>query len=341
MMWRKHFYFVAVLIISLISPNENLSAQNQPPIIAFALSPDERYLAVSYDDQPRTVEIIETQTKKIAWSYSLQNAIHPKPVWSPNSQYIAFYDFNSIEVVELTTGEEKKGFQNERDNYVFAVSWSPDSKFISIATSSSIGLAEETYVKIWDVDKVELVKSILEGLVEPSEMTWSPDGANLAISGFERSTSVLNVETGDDDLYLDNGYAYSVDWKPDNSALATGELEGQVCIWDVETGEPTQAIDTGFGYYVEAKWSPDGTKIAAIVFDDIAIWYVSEGRVLYLEDISDYYISPSWTADSSQLVYVDDGEIKFFQIPSPNEVPTIEPISVSDYCLEELYSDIQ
>lgn len=109
MMWRKRVYFIAVLIIFLISPNENLSAQKQPPIMAFALSPDEKYLAVSYDDWPRKVEIIETQTKKRVWSYSLQNAIHPKPVWSPNSQYIALFDFNSIEVVEITTGDTRFG----------------------------------------------------------------------------------------------------------------------------------------------------------------------------------------------------------------------------------------
>lgn len=340
-MWRKHFYFIAVLMIFLISPNENLRAQNQPSIMAFALSPDEKYLAISYDDWPRQVEIIETETSKTLLTYLLRTRTAPEPIWSPNSHYVALVDWHFIEIIEVITGEEKKGFQNLTDSYLSAVSWSPDSKSIAIATSSSIGSGEETYIKIWDVEKVELVKSILEGLVGPSGMVWSPDGTNLAISGFERSTSVLNVKTGDDDLYLDNGYASSVDWKPDNSELATGELEGQVCIWDVETGEPIQAIDTGFGYYVEAKWSPDGTKIVAIVFDDIAIWYIDDGRVLYLEGISDYYISPSWTADSSQLVYVDDGEIKFFQVPPPNEVPVVEPISASDYCLEELYPDIQ
>ncbi|KAB2863381.1 MAG: WD40 repeat domain-containing protein, partial [Anaerolineae bacterium] len=305
LMRARYLCFVSILMVSLFSPNENLRAQNQPPIMAFALSPDGRYLAVSYYDQPRTVEIIETQTKKIVWSYSLQNAINPKPVWSPNSQYIALFDFNSIEVVETTTGEEIKGFQNERDNYVFAVSWNPDSKFIAIATSSGIGLAEETYIKIWDVKKVELVKSILEGLVEPSGMTWSPDGAYLAISGFERPTFVLTVETGNNDLHLENGYASSTDWHPDNKRIATGELEGQACIWDAQSGELLNAFETGYDIYAHAKWSPDGTKLLVALEENWPawVWYVAENRALLLEGFTSNGVLQVWSADSTQLVY--------------------------------------
>ncbi len=166
----------------------------------------------------------------------------------------------------------------------------------------------------------------------PSALSWSPDGTALVYS---MAGSLWRQDIDSDvavQLTAGPGYDYQPDWSPDGSRVVfvrylADALELQVL--DLDTGDVTSLTDEG-AVNVEPRWSPDGSRIAHVSTRDTGRFHLYVGEVIedtletsmlfeerqseiprYYYSAWDHALSPAWSPDGSEILYVGNPEIPY------------------------------
>ncbi len=159
-----------------------------------------------------------------------------------------------VKLWEVSTQTETATLQH--DEYAWSLAFSPDGHFL--ATGESGGT-----VKIWDVQKRQVI-SELEG--DPRwvyTLVFSPDGRTLASAGYKGRIKLWAVSNWTLLGTLQNsGTVYNLDFSPDGKALAsTGS--GAVTLWSVQSGEEITSLTGHSAWVFGVAFSPDAKTLAS------------------------------------------------------------------------------
>ena len=294
-----------------------------------------------------SIALIDICSRQVTWLTGTdQRTISPR--WSPNGQHIAFLarsvseddkKLASLWLLDVKTRELTQ--ITHRASILFAsdlFAWSPDGQEILFSSQSEGSV-------IVRLDNGE-THALPEGLTPP--ISWSPDGAKIAISinmdspdddGFIAWTKLLAVIrpdghwiVGPDEeslFFLQNIYDWH--WSPDSELLALvafpmrgtdGDIllykvggDNWIFVRDLQELLPSVA-DYGI---LSFDWSPTGEEMAFVLVspDDIFVhWgqvYIADRdltRIRTLTPDGMYCIDTQWSPDGSQLAFVcEDGEL--------------------------------
>jgi TolB protein len=163
----------------------------------------------------------------------------------------------------------------------------------------------------------------------PSAVTWSPDGQELIYS---MQGSLWRQRIGSREarqLTAGPGYDYQPDWSPDGGSVVYSSYDGdaiELRLLDLETGESRSLIADG-AVNLEPRWAPDGARLAFVSTTYQGRWHIfvaalgSDGRLgparrvtedrasglpRYYYDVHDQYLSPTWSPDGKDLLFVSN-----------------------------------
>jgi WD40 repeat protein len=188
--------------------------------------------------------------------------------------------------------------------FIVNTRWSPDAERIATVDSQNM-------LHIWDTTSGDLITRFSiagEGL---TEISWSPDGAQIAASTSRDFTvRIWDVETGEVlqtlEVFPSNEEGMSVEWQPNGhylAAVAFGERE-RLHFWKYTT-EGFQSVEsdsfTSLAY--DLRWSPDGQQLA---FADFAGIHVIDNFTNNNLEARRYIDQPTlwfvWSPDSSKVI---------------------------------------
>jgi TolB protein len=178
----------------------------------------------------------------------------------------------------------------------------------------------------------------------PSALTWSPDGRELIYS---MQGSLWRQRLGSKEarqLSTGPGYAYQPDWSPDGRYVVYAAYDRdalELRLLDLSADQTRSLVADG-SVNVEPRWSPDGRRLAFVSTAFKGRWHiftapVNEGGTLgpaerlsedrdsglprYYYGAYDQYLSPSWSPDSKDLIFVSNrghvwGSGGFWRMPA-------------------------
>ena len=156
------------------------------------------------------------------------SVFHSHPVWSPDGSRIAFAGWD-LHMVETDGSGATKLVKEEEGTRIGFPTWSPDGSRIAFAKWSRV--PDENDLYSWQIitlsgPDLDTAHQVAGGLRHHSVvygLDWSPDGANLLISGYNFVSAVS--ADGSDLRHLVNlhpGYHghLKASWSPDGSRIA-------------------------------------------------------------------------------------------------------------------------
>ncbi|HEX6398931.1 MAG TPA: hypothetical protein VF108_00495, partial [Actinomycetota bacterium] len=161
----------------------------------------------------------------------------------------------------------------ERDGFVFErARFSPDGRLVATAAADRFEPVTGR-VQIWDWASERSLRTIRVEAV--SSLDFAPDGARIAIAGFEGVAGIWDVASGTPIVEL-AGHSAGVNdiaFSPDGGVVATAGFDGTVRIFDASTGV-SRLVLRGHGCGVRRlDFSPDGSMLAsAAACDGVRIW---------------------------------------------------------------------
>ena len=166
----------------------------------------------------------------------------------------------------------------------------------------------------------------------PSAVAWSPDSRELVYS---MQGSLWRQALGSDvavELTSGPGYDYQPDWSPDGRRIVFVRYADdamELMVLELESGAVTP-LTSGGDVNLEPRWSPDGRRLAFVSTRGTGRFHVFVGTVegttldaapllperkssveRYYYSEYDHELSPSWSPDGNELLYVANPEIPY------------------------------
>ena len=192
--------------------------------------------------------------------------------------------------------------------YAESIAWSIDGTKLAVYSTDG-------NLWIWDANSSELISTIQlpEGIF--ADVSWSPDGQQLAVSS--QGVKVLQVGTWNVVAnYAHESRVHSLTWSPDSNFLATATDQDVVRVWSVDQGTLVQKM-AGFTASVRrVNWSPDNLLLASGYDDGIVrIWDPStEQEHIALEAHSGWFGDIDWSPDGTKLASIGYDEIRIWDV---------------------------
>jgi Tol biopolymer transport system component/imidazolonepropionase-like amidohydrolase len=224
-------------------------------------------------------------------------AIETQPAWSPDGRSLAYASDRggsmNIWIRDLQGGTDRQ--LTHLADAIETPSWSPDGARIAFVDA-------EGQLQVADV-KSGAVRRVHEHLNEPGRPAWSPDGSAIVVSSLK---------------------VYSTRFREGTNQVLRVSLDGEPDRWF----DPAPHKSIGMREDYGPIWSPDGTRMAAIVDGLLVSWPVArDGAPLGPPRplSTDLARSPSWTRDSRQILYQTDTALKLVDVASRRVVREIDP----------------
>jgi TolB protein len=168
---------------------------------------------------------------------------------------------------QLTRSQQRSLQDND---WVFFPRWSPDGQFIAYLSDRATN-----YPMIWimrpDGSAQRQLTQVRRGMDASDTFSWSPDGTQIAVTGFAGPTSQIHLidlarPTTSRIITNEPGGAFDPAWSPDGSLIAYAAREGRntlIRVMDAASAGPPTTLIQG-EWARSPRWSPSGTALAYI-----------------------------------------------------------------------------
>ena len=160
----------------------------------------------------------------------------------------------------------------QHDKDVRAVAFSSNGEFLAVGDSSREGSGT---VKVWDVQKRQVIATLKDDLVVVRSVTFSSDDRYLASSHYNGEIKVWNVSDWQLLHTIPHAGDYDIAFSSDGKVIV-GTSDGSVNLWWVEDGTSVAQLTGPAGWMHPVDFSHDGTSLAVGGEDGIVrVWHIN------------------------------------------------------------------
>ncbi|CAL9734193.1 general transcriptional corepressor Tup1p [Monosporozyma servazzii] len=178
-------------------------------------------------------------------------------------------------------GKDSDNNATSTDLYIRSVCFSPDGKFLATG-------AEDRLIRIWDIEKKEIVMFLQGHDQDVYSLDYFPSGDKLVSGSGDRTVRIWDLKTGQCSLTLsiEDGVTTVAVSPGDGKYIAAGSLDRAVRVWDSETGFLVERLDSenelGTGHrdsVYSVVFTKDGNKVVSGSLDrSVKLWNLRNAK---------------------------------------------------------------
>lgn len=183
---------------------------------------------------------------------------------------------DEVTLWDVATGEITQSFPT--DAWVTTIAFSKDGRYLASGHDNGT-------IRIWDLQKGELVRSYEAHQRAVSALAFSPGGNLLASSGEEKVIRLWDVASGNmqDAMMCHNDRIPALLWHPKLPRLISAGWDTTARVWDVNTGEPVILLNSHASQVHQLALSPNGNRLAcADSAQDIHLWDLTTFKTIHV-----------------------------------------------------------
>ncbi|MGI8601562.1 MAG: DUF1553 domain-containing protein [Verrucomicrobiales bacterium] len=230
------------------------------PVLAVALSPDSKRLAVACANQ-----VVIYDAAGAGLSVQVRASAHPDPVqsmaWSPDGTRLVSGAFRRIVVWNTESLAVEREITTGLTDRISALQFLPDGTQLVIADGR---IAEEGTMRIADAWSGSITRSWPAHSDTIFDLDISPDGTLLATAGGDKLVKVWELGTQKELARLEGHTAQvlTLAFNADATQLITGGTDEQLKLWDVKTKERIGTLGTQNAAINAVAWPSAGPVFA-------------------------------------------------------------------------------
>lgn len=256
------------------STGKSIKTFDAPSAVIMRTSKSHRGDLFATSDRSGKLYIWESTTEKVHPAVYVPGEIITTSAFSPDDSDLAYLMTDGdkkasiLVVTEVDTPEEL--FQlNDLPYPSYALAYSPDGKVITVQTAR---------------DKLALLNAktgnpIREPLPVDSpvtHITFSADGAKVALSNYRQPTRVVDVKTGETVTQLEKG-RFAAAFSPDGQYVAVGSADNFVRVYHAVTGKLLLERNAHQHWITSVQFSADGRSLLVGSADATAtVWSLTK-----------------------------------------------------------------
>ena len=191
--------------------------------------------------------------------------------FSPDGTQLASSGYHEVLIWNAADGAQVRRITNIAER-THEIQYSPDGSLIAVAAGTP---AQNGEIKLFKSADGTLVKDLVTTSDAMFTVAFSPDGKRLAAGGADRAIRVFNVETGVQELLIEDhaDWVMGIAWSPDGTKLASASRDKTSKVFDAKTGDSLITFP-GHGEPVfGVQFLPSGTEIATAGRDkQVRVW---------------------------------------------------------------------
>lgn len=302
------------------------------PVYSLAFSPDGQTISTGGENGIVRFLAISTQKElSVLKNYTNSESLAFSPdgktlVTAGAGEPIKFWDVTTREKLASPWGTEV--FASGR-----GLALSPDGQTLAIGQGEMWG-KDEPVEGIFLVDvstgkKRTALLDVYDGGEHSDDITFSPDGRNLAACGRGYFKLWEVASTREHVLAGQAGWCSAVSFSPDSRLLATGSGDEGVKLWDVTNGKELMILNVKDATYPVA-FAPDGQTLATGSGDGLGgytvkLWNIATGQQLatlagHTKEVLSVVFSPDGRTLASAS---EDGIVKLWDFATRKELITL------------------
>ena len=228
--------------------------------------------------------------------------------WSPASHTIAVQRSRAVVLFDDRTLQETRVLV-PAEGAIRSVALNPDGLRVATSSWDEAAHGDEAILRIYDVatGEEQLVTGLHADLF--GSLRWSPDGARLAVAGWNRCVIIDSTSGQQFVSYLGDGWgwAHSIAWNPAGDRLALACMDRRLRIVDAVAGKELAVLPGHTGAVLSVCWNPDGSRLASGGEDRmVRIWEPETGAMLLALNGHEAHVNAvAWSPDGRRLASAD------------------------------------
>jgi WD40 repeat protein len=164
---------------------------------------------------------------------------------------------DEIQIWDVATKRKESAFLNNTGGYRVNMVLSNTGKLLAAdGIFFEPDRGGRSVVKVWDVDKAEVLYILEEAKGAPTALAFSPDDKILVTGGSRGEIALWDMNDGEMlKLYHEHTAKVNcLEFSPDGRYLASGGEDGLILIWEVNVGRSSGIIDIKVGDTALVRW---------------------------------------------------------------------------------------